>query len=85
MSIALRFLTKPLQAWRAAGQEREVLLTLLNKPGDHLLRDAGMTREDAANIVCLYRLRRVLLSRNHPIEHRSNLALWLQSERDILS
>lgn len=83
MSI-VRFLTKFLQAWRTAGQEREVLLTLLNKPGDHLLRDAGMTREDATNIVCLYRSKLLLLSQSHPIEHPSNLALWLQSERDIV-
>ncbi|ATU92323.1 hypothetical protein [Phyllobacterium zundukense] len=56
MSTAPRFLMKLFQRWRAAGQEREVLLTLLNKPDDHLLRDAGMTREEVTNIVCRYRL-----------------------------
>ncbi|PSH57580.1 MULTISPECIES: DUF1127 domain-containing protein [Phyllobacterium] len=62
-------LTKFLQAWRTAGQEREVLLALLNKHDDHLLRDAGMTRQEVINIVCGYHLRS-LLPRLHPIGGR---------------
>ncbi len=77
MSTAPRFLMKLFQRWRAAGQEREVLLTLLNKPDDHLLRDAGMTREEVTNIVCRYRLR-MMLSRTHPVGSQSSPALSIQ-------
>lgn len=40
------FLTALCQAY----QQRQALLDVLGKPDDHLLRDAGMAREDALQI-----------------------------------
>ena len=83
------FLTKLIEAWRNARNEQELLLSVLSKPGDHLLRDAGMTREDALNIVGGYYLRSAMLSRavvrNCTISDRQNLASWLQSELGVMS
>lgn len=88
MFTAPYFLTKLVQAWRTARHEQELLLTLLNKPSDHLLRDAGMTREDALKIVGGYHLRSAMLScvvgENRPISYHQNSALWMQSELDAL-
>ncbi len=88
MFTAPYFLTKLIQAWRTARQEQELLLTLLNKPGDHLLRDAGMTREDALKIVGGYYLRSAMLSRavgdNRPIPDHQTSALWMQSGLDAM-
>lgn len=80
------FLTQLFQTWRAAAQERELLLLLLHKPGDHLLRDVGMTREDAESIVGLLGLGRgaVLLAPCTSLDYQPDSPLWIQSERDIL-
>jgi uncharacterized protein YjiS (DUF1127 family) len=47
-------LIKFFRAWRAARRERQLLLDILNKPGDRLLLDAGITREKAVHIVGRY-------------------------------
>ncbi len=39
------------RVWRTARHERRLLLEVLSKPGDRLLVDAGITREDALRIV----------------------------------
>lgn len=52
-----------------ADREARQLAVLSRKPGEHLLRDAGITREDAAGIACCYRLKRLralLLHGNEP-------------------
>lgn len=48
-----------------ADREARQLAVLSRKPGEHLLRDAGITRQDVAGIACCYRLKRlrVLLRR----------------------
>lgn len=44
---------------QAADREARQLAALSRKPGEHLLRDAGITRQDAAGIARLYRLKRL--------------------------
>jgi uncharacterized protein YjiS (DUF1127 family) len=45
MSTSPYFISKLLKVWRNSGKERDLMLMLLDKPSDHLLRDVGMTRE----------------------------------------
>ncbi|MBB3236812.1 uncharacterized protein YjiS (DUF1127 family) [Phyllobacterium endophyticum] len=39
------------KTWRAARRERRLLMDILCKPGDRLLVDAGITREEALRVV----------------------------------
>lgn len=48
MSDILHFPEIFLQRWMAIRRERRLLLDILEKPDDRLLRDAGITREEAA-------------------------------------
>ena len=48
MSDILHFPNNLLQRWIAIRHERRLLLDILEKPDDRLLRDAGITREEAA-------------------------------------
>lgn len=52
MSTSPYFISKLLKVWRNAGKERDLML-MLDKPSDHLLRDVGMTREEALYITGL--------------------------------
>lgn len=53
---------------QSADREARQLAALSRKPGDHLLRDAGVTRQDVTGIACCYRLKRLLafLLRGNP-------------------
>jgi uncharacterized protein YjiS (DUF1127 family) len=57
MSTSPYFISKLLKAWRNSGKERDLMLMLLDKPSDHLLRDVGMTRDEALYITGLCHLR----------------------------
>ncbi|MBA8876652.1 hypothetical protein [Phyllobacterium myrsinacearum] len=46
--------------WVAVNCEARQLQALQDKPGEHLLRDAGITRHEIAGIMRCYRLRRLL-------------------------
>ena len=51
MSDILHFPKIFLQRWTAIRHERRLLLDILGKPNDHLLNDAGITREDAVSLL----------------------------------
>lgn len=42
---------KILAAWRQTRQQRKALFDIVNKPSDHLLRDAGLTRQEARSLL----------------------------------
>jgi uncharacterized protein YjiS (DUF1127 family) len=60
-----------LTAWCQAYQQRQALLHILGKPNDHLLRDAGLTREDALRMVS----RNLIRTAWDLVQARSNRAI----------
>ncbi|SDP02205.1 hypothetical protein [Phyllobacterium sp. OV277] len=48
------------KVWKAADRDARQLQTLQRKPGEHLLQDAGVTRQTVADILRCYRSKQIL-------------------------